>query len=78
MFKIEALGHSFRELDLAAVAAAIGVGAISDWSEIERFVIPGDTVDPEPTLVERYDEAYALWREQKDVTATTMRALARR
>ena len=62
----------------AAVAAAIGVGALTDWSEIERFVIPGETVDPEPGLVERYDEAYALWRELSDVTATTMRALARR
>tara|TARA_R110000868_G_scaffold411756_1_gene709071 strand:- start:101791 stop:103263 length:1473 start_codon:yes stop_codon:yes gene_type:complete len=62
----------------AAVAAAIGVGGLDDWSTIERFVIPGDTVDPEPALVERYDEAYALWRELSDVTATTMRALARR
>jgi len=61
----------------AAVAAAIGVGALDGWADVARFVLPGETVDPEPALVARYDEAYRLWRELSDVTATTMRALAR-
>ena len=62
----------------AAVAAAIGVGRLQDWGEIGRFVIEGPTVDPESDLVERYSEAYGLWRDLSAHTAVTMRALARR
>lgn len=62
----------------AAVAGAIGIGELDGWSDVSRFVAEGPTVEPEPALVERYDEAYAMWRELSDVTSTTMRALARR
>jgi xylulokinase len=62
----------------AAVAAAIGVGALSGWDEIARFVHPGPTVDPDPEWLKRYDDAYAIWRELSEVSAAPMRALARR
>lgn len=61
----------------AAFAAGVGIGAFDDWRHPLALVRPGETVDPEPALVARYDEAYALWRTLGDVTASTMRALAR-
>ncbi|MCS5736231.1 FGGY family carbohydrate kinase [Herbiconiux daphne] len=62
----------------AAVAAAIGVGDLPGWQAMARFVLPGVTVDPEPQLVDRYDEAYALWRQLGDSTGAVMHALSRR
>jgi xylulokinase len=62
----------------AAVAAAIGVGALAGWDAIDAFVEAGPTIDPRPETVARYDETYPLWLELSDVTASTMRALARR
>lgn len=62
----------------AAVAAGVGVGVVPGWSAIGRFIEPGESVDPETELTERYDEAYALWRELGQASSATMRALARR
>lgn len=62
----------------AAMAAAVGIGAVEDWSAIDRFVIAGEPVEPYPDEMSRYDEAYALWRDLGDVTASTMRSLAQR
>lgn len=61
----------------AAVLAACGAGVLPGPESIERFVRSGPTVDPDPALTDRYDDAYALWRELGAVTAPTMRALAR-
>ncbi|MDM4764203.1 FGGY family carbohydrate kinase [Galbitalea sp. SE-J8] len=60
----------------AAVAAAIGTGALPGWSSVDAFVTPGETIEPDASAG-RYDEAYALWRELADVTGATMRAFAR-
>lgn len=62
----------------AAIAAGVGVGVFEGWREALRLVEDGPAVDPDPALVDRYDEAYGLWRELGEVTAGTMRALARR
>ena len=61
----------------AAFAGGMGVGAYAAWDEPLALVVEGDVVDPDPAWVGRYDEAYGLWRELGDVTAGTMRALAR-
>ncbi|GAB2840808.1 FGGY family carbohydrate kinase [Actinocorallia aurea] len=61
----------------AAVAAAVGTGALPAWSSIDHFVTPGLTIDPDPALTTVYDEAYRLWRELGDATASTMRTLSR-
>lgn len=62
----------------AALAAGIGIGAFAGWREALALVKDGPTVEPDPALIERYDEAYALWCELGEATAGTMRALARR
>ncbi|PZU39899.1 MAG: carbohydrate kinase [Microbacterium sp.] len=62
----------------AAIAAAIAIGALDDWSEVTRFVAEGEAVDPDADLVERYSDAYGLWRDLSANTAGTMRALSRR
>ncbi len=61
----------------AAFVAGIGVGTFAEWDEPLTLVLDGDTIDPDPVWADRYDEAYGLWRELGDVTAGTMRALAR-
>jgi len=61
----------------AAFAGGMGVGAYADWDEPLAMVPQGDTIDPDPVWTDRYDDAYELWRELGDVTAGTMRALAR-
>lgn len=60
----------------AAIAAAVGVGALAGWNDVERYVEPGPTIEPDPTLTARYDHAYELWRELGEVTSATMRRLA--
>ncbi|MGO1411455.1 MULTISPECIES: FGGY-family carbohydrate kinase [Microbacterium] len=62
----------------AAYAAGVGVGAFADWREPLALTRKGETIDPEPDLVARYDDAYAIWRDFSDVAASPMRALARR
>ena len=47
----------------AAFIAAMGVGALDNWADIERYVRPGRVVMPDTTNKARYDEAYALYRE---------------
>lgn len=61
----------------AAFAGGMGVGAYAAWDEPLALVLEGDVIDPDPAWVGRYDDAYGLWRELGDVTAGTMRALAR-
>jgi xylulokinase len=70
------VGHPGASLG-AAVAAAIGIGALDGWRDIRAFVEPGATIDPDVGLLDRYDDAYALWLELSNVTARTMRAFAR-
>lgn len=62
----------------AAIAAAIGVGLLPGWDAVRELCRDGETIDPDPSQVARYDEAYGLWRELGDLTEASMRSLARR
>ncbi len=43
-----------------AFAAAVAIRAVEDWSDIERFVEPGDVVEPRDH--DAYDDSYARFR----------------
>ena len=47
----------------AAVIAAIGVGLIDEWTDVDRYISLGPTVHPDPALTSQYDAAYREWRE---------------
>jgi xylulokinase len=47
----------------SAFVAAVGTGAISDWSRISAYVAMGRTFLPRPAAVAEYGRKYALWRE---------------
>lgn len=46
----------------AAWVAAMGVGAVTDWGGVARFVGEGARVEPDRASAGRYQEAYALYR----------------
>ena len=43
--------------------AAIGVGLINEWTDVDRYVSLGPIVHPDPARVSQYDAAYREWRE---------------
>lgn len=47
----------------AAYVAAMGTGAISDWSRIEDYVELGRIFSPRPAESAAYAKKYALWRD---------------
>ena len=69
-------GHPGASLG-AAIIAAIGIGALDDWADANRFVTLGAPVSPDPQRKQIYDDAYARWRELGDVTTAVSHALAR-
>ncbi len=69
-------GHPGASLG-AAIIAAIGVGALDDWADANRFVTLGPPVVPDPQRRQIYDDAYARWRELGDVTTGVSHAIAR-
>ncbi|MCG7593648.1 FGGY-family carbohydrate kinase [Mycobacterium sp. PSTR-4-N] len=69
-------GHPGASLG-AAVIAAIGVGALDDWADTARFITVDEPYVPDPARTERYDSAYATWRELGDAVAPISHALAR-
>jgi xylulokinase len=69
-------GHPGASLG-AAIIAAIGVGAIDDWADANRFVTLGPPVVPDPKRRQIYDDAYARWRELGEVTTPVSHAIAR-
>lgn len=69
-------GHPGASLG-AAVIAAIGVGALDDWSDVARFVTLDPPVVPDPTRRAVYDDAYANWRTLGAAVAPTSHAMAR-
>ncbi|TPG31766.1 FGGY-family carbohydrate kinase [Mycolicibacterium hodleri] len=69
-------GHPGASLG-AAVIAAIGVGALDDWSDVARFVALDAPVVPDPTRRTAYDEAYQNWRDLGSAVAPTSHAMAR-
>jgi xylulokinase len=68
-------GHPGASLG-AAIIAAIGVGALSDWDEAARFTKLGRPVLPDPQRVSLYDDAYLRWRELGDAVAPVSHAIA--
>jgi xylulokinase len=47
----------------AALIAAIGVGLIGSWDDVETFVKLDEPVVPSPENIRIYRDAYARWRE---------------
>lgn len=60
---LEAPGETAGSALGAAFAAGMGAGLFEDWSDIERFVVLGETVEPDREAHARYGELYALYRE---------------
>jgi xylulokinase len=60
------------------VIAAIGVGALDDWSDAARFVALDPPVVPDPARRSAYDDAYRTWRDLGTAVAPISHALARR
>jgi xylulokinase len=69
-------GHPGASLG-AAIIAAIGIGALEDWADADRFVNLGPPVVPDPQRSHIYNDAYARWRELGDVTTSVSHAIAR-
>jgi len=70
-------GHPGASLG-AAVIAAIGVGALDDWSDAARFVSLDPPVVPDPARRSSYDDAYPMWRDLGASTAPISHAMASR
>ncbi|HEV7423088.1 MAG TPA: FGGY-family carbohydrate kinase [Mycobacterium sp.] len=70
-------GHPGASLG-AAVIAAIGIGALDDWSDAARFVALDPPVVPDVRRRSVYDDAYRAWRELGDAVAPISHAMARR
>lgn len=69
-------GHPGASLG-AAVIAAIGVGALADWSDAARFITLDDPYIPDPARRDIYDQAYATWRELSSAMTPISHAIAR-
>ncbi len=54
-------GHPGSSLG-AAWAAAVGVGAVSDWSGVGAFVEDGGVIAPDPAKAAAYDAGYVRFR----------------
>lgn len=55
-------GHPGASLG-AAVIAAIGIGALDDWSDAQRYITLDAPFVPDQDRRAVYDAAYATWRE---------------
>lgn len=69
-------GHPGASLG-AAVIAAIGVGALDDWSDAARFVAFDQPVVPDPARRAVYDDAYRNWHDLGTAVAPLSHAMAR-
>ncbi|MEU0496486.1 FGGY-family carbohydrate kinase [Mycobacterium sp. NPDC006124] len=70
-------GHPGASLG-AAVIAAIGVGALDDWSDAARFVTLEAPIVPDPTRRAIYDDAYQTWRDLGAAMTPISHQMARR
>jgi xylulokinase len=70
-------GHPGASLG-AAVIAAIGIGALDEWSDAARFIALDPSVVPDAARRSVYDDAYATWRALGDAVTETSHRLARR
>lgn len=62
----------------AALIAAVGVGAISNWDDSKRFLRLGEPVVPGPAKVLIYEQAYREWLALGSAVAPISHAIARR
>lgn len=62
----------------AALIAAVGVGAISDWAEAKKFLTFGPPVIPDPANVKTYGAAYDEWRELSSAVTSISHSISRR
>ncbi len=69
-------GHPGASLG-AAVIAAIGIGALDDWSDAARFIALDAPYTPDPARAAAYDDAYATWRELGTAMTPISHRLAR-
>ncbi|VEG54433.1 carbohydrate kinase [Mycolicibacterium aurum] len=69
-------GHPGASLG-AAVIAAIGVGALDDWSDAARFITLDTPYAPDPARRDAYDTAYATWRDLGAAMTPISHAIAR-
>ena len=69
-------GHPGASLG-AAVIAAIGIGALDDWSDAARFITLDAPYAPDPARAAAYDDAYATWRELGTAMTPISHRLAR-
>lgn len=69
-------GHPGASLG-AAVIAAIGVGALDDWSDAARFITLDPPYVPDTARRAAYDTAYATWRDLGSAMTPLSHAIAR-
>ncbi|TXN31240.1 FGGY-family carbohydrate kinase [Lacisediminihabitans profunda] len=62
----------------AALIAAVGVGAISNWEDTKRFLRLGEPVVPDPAKVLIYGQAYQEWLALGSAVAPISHSIARR
>ncbi|RZT63927.1 xylulokinase [Microcella alkaliphila] len=62
----------------AAVIAAIGVGLLDAWTDVDRYISLGPTVYPDSAAASRYDEAYEEWRQLGAALEPFSHSLARK
>lgn len=70
-------GHPGASLG-AAVIAAIGIGALDDWSDAARFVALDPPVVPDESRRAVYDDAYRTWLDLGAAVTPVSHTLARR
>jgi xylulokinase len=69
-------GHPGASLG-AAVIAAIGVGALDDWSDAATFITLDPPYVPDTARRDTYDTAYATWRDLGSAMTPISHAIAR-
>lgn len=70
-------GHPGASLGAAAIAA-IGIGALDTWSDVERFISLDAPVVPDASRRHVYDDAYQTWRRLGAALTPVSHAMARR
>jgi xylulokinase len=62
----------------AAVIAAIGVGLLDAWTDVDRYISLGPTMHPDPAAASTYDAAYREWRQLGAALEPFSHSLARK
>jgi xylulokinase len=62
----------------AALAAAVGSGLLTGWEDAAPLITIGEPIAPDPSLADRYGQAYQIYREAAEVLTPVSHRLARR